>query len=103
MFRSPRIAASHGAIQRDDRIPTMVDGALTRRLVKVGLSPLLLTGALLPARAVASSWTREPIPRLPTVFSGALVAVSCPSRGWCMAVGAGIFERWSGGRWTVQA
>ena len=62
----------------------------------------LMVGA---SAARASAWVVQSVPA-PTLPAGHLSAVSCPSAGWCMAVGSGpngsFAERWEGGSWAMQ-
>jgi hypothetical protein len=61
------------------------------------------------SRAASPAWSQQsvPAPRTPT---GTLAAISCPSAGWCMAVGSylgtqaiqrPLAERWNGTSWQA--
>jgi hypothetical protein len=66
--------------------------------------------AILAVRLTAGPKAMKPVPRerpAPITVNGALLATSCPSPTFCMAVGstaskagAGLSERWNGSNWA---
>lgn len=74
----------------------------SRRLTPAALICLSLTGALLPAQAALAAPARAAKP------ADQLIAVSCPTKRMCVAVGTTDFgqgmlaERWNGRRWATM-